>query len=108
MAMVKLYKVKYGQPAPVEVEADEGSSWPHSDADGETIFRNTHFRKIEDAWTQHLAEHRAGLNLASAKLVQLKAEVDAQQIKCADAGIFYCAVLNKFDEFMASEGRKHG
>jgi hypothetical protein len=104
--MVTLYKVVYGSPVPVEVLADKGSQWPHSDTDGETIYKNTHFRNLNDAWKQHLAEHKAALSLAAAELVQARERVAAAEKRCADAGITCDVVLRAYDEFKSNGSEK--
>jgi len=97
--MTKMWKVVYGQPAPVEVQA-KNPSYPHRDESGDQIFENTHFLDIDKAWVQHLAEHRASLSLAAQRAEDVEARLKAEGEKLCEASRFYNAAQNAFGEFL--------
>lgn len=101
--MAKTFKVVYGSPSPVEVDA-EVPSHPHRDSNGDAIYANTHFLKAEDAWKQHLAEHRAGLSLAADRVKWAREELSKLEGALCDAALFYDTALKAHEEFKGSSG----
>jgi hypothetical protein len=97
--MTKMYKVAYGSPYPVEVEA-EIPSYPNRDSAGDTIYINTHFLDLGEAWKKHLAEHRAGLSLDSDRVVQLRSELLQQEHRLVETAIVYNAALRAYEKFL--------
>jgi hypothetical protein len=100
--MAKMFKVVYGSPSPVEVEA-EIPSYPHRDSNGDSIYENTHFLRIEDAWERHLAEHRAGLSLGASRVKYARQELSRHERELCDAALFYDAALKAHKEFTEGE-----
>lgn len=100
--MAKMFKVVYGSASPVEVEA-EIPKYPHRDANGDAIYMNTHFLNAEDAWEQHVAEHRAALSLSAMRVADLRDELSKQERELCDAGLFYDAALKAHRKFEVSK-----
>lgn len=100
--MTKMWKVVYGSPSPVEVEA-EIPSYPHRDSDGDQIFENTHFIERGDAWIKHVREHRAGLSLSARRLRDLREQTAIAERKLADEAVNYDAALKTFEKYMQRE-----
>lgn len=100
--MAKMFKSIYGKPGPVEVEA-EVPSYPHDDADGDTIYENTHFLGIKSAWKRHLAEHRAGIGIAVVRVKEVRTELARREKELCEASIFYEEALRAHDEFKGSK-----
>lgn len=101
--MTKMWKVVYGSPAPVEVEA-EVPCWPNRDESGEQIFDNKHFLTLEAAWKQHLAEHRAGFSLAAGDVTEHRRTLADADKKLVNASLAYDATLRAHKEFLRGDG----
>jgi hypothetical protein len=100
--MTTMWKVVYGSPAPVEVQA-QVPCWPNMDAAGDKIFDNTHFIDLEKAWERHLAEHRAGVSLSVSRLKEARAELARRESELCEASVFYEEALRAHDEFKGSK-----
>ncbi len=98
--MTTMYKVEYGSPTPVEVQA-EVPEYPNRDSNGDTTFKNTHFVDLDEAWDQHLREHRAGLSLGACRVQQLRDELRKRETELATEAIVYDAALKAYEEFKA-------
>jgi hypothetical protein len=77
-----MFRVQYGTPRPVEVEA-ETPAYPNRDSDGQTIFENTRFLERANAWDYWVREHLAGLKLDSAKVEILRQQPAAAEKRLA-------------------------
>lgn len=102
-AMTKMWKVVYGSPAPVEVEA-KLPSWPNHDESGEKIYVNTHFLTLEAAWPKHLDEHRAGFSLTASRVKEMRQQLAEYEAKLVDASLAYAAALKAHTQF-TQEGK---
>jgi hypothetical protein len=80
--MTTMFRVQYGTPSPVEVEA-ETPACPNRDSDGQTIFENTRFLERANAWDYWVREHLAGLKLDSAKVEILRQQPAAAEKRLA-------------------------
>ncbi len=100
--MTTMWKVVYGSSAPVEVQA-EIPSYPNRDATGAQIFENTHFLDLDKAWKHHLAEHRAGLSLTSARVIEAREQLAKREASLTEAALFYNAALKSFDQFSGAK-----
>lgn len=98
----QMYKVVSGKPGPVPVMADL-PSYPNRDADGDTIFENTHFLNLDAAWEYHLAEHRAGQSIAAGNLEYARAELEKREKLLCDAALAYSAALKAHEEYERSK-----
>lgn len=97
-AMTKMWKVVYGVPAPVEVEAEK-PCYPNVDSAGDQIFDNSHFLSLADAWTRHLAEHVAGFRLAGDAVEARRAGMVKLEQHLLEASLMYNAALKRHAEF---------
>lgn len=84
--MTIMHKAVYGTPRPIAVEC-EVPSYPHCDADGKTIFVNTHFLSEAEAWDRVVSEHDAGLSMEARRVKNLRAELAEAEKQLADAAI---------------------
>lgn len=100
--MTKMWKVVYGSPAPVEVEA-EVPCWPNRDEAGEQIFENTHFLSIEEAWPKHLAEHKAGFSNHATDVNYQRRLLEDREKHLIKASLAYDATLKAHKEFLRGE-----
>jgi hypothetical protein len=92
--MAKMFRVKWGIPHPIEVEA-EIPEWPNKDADGNTIYENTHFLKAEDAWPVLLREHEAGVSLHCSQVNQLRHQLRKAESDLVEATLHNEAAIKK-------------
>lgn len=69
-----MYRVDYGKPVPTAVEC-EMPEYPNPDADGNTIYENTHFGWEEDAWERLEAEQTAGVSLETQSVIRLREQL---------------------------------
>lgn len=81
---MKLHRVDYGTPHPVEVEA-ENPTYPNEDNDGLTIYENTHFADREKAWAYLLREVQAGAALRLRCLKQAERDMEKARTEFIDA-----------------------
>ena len=72
----------------VEVECPDGL-WPNSDADGETIFENTHFETQAEAEKHLRAEAKAGLKNTAARLDDARIAVTELEKRVGDWAIIW-------------------
>lgn len=90
--MTTMFRVEYGTPHPVEVEA-ETPSYPHTDSDRRTIYENTHFTDKAKAWGFCVREHLAALKLDSASVKELRQQLAKAEKRLADTAVLYTQVL---------------
>lgn len=69
-----MYRADSKCSAPVPVECPE-PTWPASDADGRTIYVNTHFASIDEAWERLQAEVDAGVSLGCCRVNDLRRQL---------------------------------
>lgn len=79
-----MYRVDYGKPVPTAVEC-EMPEYPNKDADGNTIYENTHFGWEEDAREKLEAEQGAGVSLTTRRVTRIRVELDAAEKELVDA-----------------------
>lgn len=60
-------------------------TWPKRDADGDTVFVNTHFEDEGDAWTHLLREAEAVVSVYARALAQARGEVRRIEEALGDA-----------------------
>jgi hypothetical protein len=90
---VKVWKADRSKTAPIQVEC-EVFSWPNQDADGETIYDNSHFTNEDDAWETIIANHKAGVSLACMEVNQLRSELTKAEAKV----VKWSMLLNETEE----------
>lgn len=74
-----MYRVDPSQSSPVPVECPI-PTWPNTDADGDTIYINTHFASIDEAWEKLQAEVDAGVSLGCCRVNELRRQLaDAEK-----------------------------
>lgn len=73
--MTKLFRAEYGKLKPTEVEA-EHPSYPHHDADGVAIYKNTHFEDLGMAWRQLLSEADAAEQLSARSVLEQRSALE--------------------------------
>jgi len=83
---------------PVAVECPE-PSWPNKDADGETIFNNTHFVLEGETWEKLRSEHEATLRMAAGSLRSARARVDELTKELADVVLEREECERNFDDW---------
>ncbi|WP_376956440.1 hypothetical protein ABNQ39_00305 (plasmid) [Azospirillum sp. A26] len=96
--MATMFKAVYGSPRPVTVEC-EVPAYPNADADGCTIYENTHFLSEAEAWERVLAEHDAGLSLEARRVKNLRAELEAAEKSTATAAILATEAREAFRQW---------
>ncbi len=99
--MTTMWKVVYGQAAPVEVLAEK-PEWPNKDADGDQIFENTHFTDEAEAWKKHELEHLSWVQLTARDFRETQQTLQQRQAKCAEAALLYADVLDAKKEWEGS------
>lgn len=77
-----LYRVDESGVRPVAVECDK-PMFPFSDADGKTIYDNTHFASEDDAWEAQRRDVLAEVELAGRAVQHARAALSAAE---AEAG----------------------
>jgi hypothetical protein len=97
--MTTMWKVVYGSPAPVEVEADI-PSFPHKDSAGDRIYENTHFLTLDKAWSHHIREHRAGLSLGASDVTEKRRRLLEAEHSLANVAIVYNAALRAYEKYL--------
>ena len=89
---------------PVKVECPDGL-YPHSDANGEKIFKNTHFETEEEAWAQLRGEVLARVAMAGAQIAQAEFELQKRKDDAANAAKAYDALCTNYA--LAEAKRRH-
>lgn len=82
---MRLWRSTYGEPAPVEVEA-EALRYGLKDSTGHDVYANTHFETLAEAWKRHVQEHEAGEQMACRNL----REAERDLARCKDELIAEC------------------
>lgn len=72
--MALLWKRHKTEPRPVEVECPV-PAWPHRDADGDTIYVNSHFTTEEECWEFLRTDILAGIQLSGDAVRRAKADL---------------------------------
>lgn len=96
-----VYKVKNNQV--VEVECDE-MKYPLRDADGDTIFINTHFSTKEETYDKAIKECEAGVRIYTRDIIQTKSSLLIQQEKLTDECIALEKLREEYRDFKEVEG----
>ena len=86
---MKLWKARGGDEDPgiIEVECPKGR-YPACDADGETIFDNTHFDTEAEAWERLAGDAAAGLSMTTGHVVDLRTRLAKAEREVVDAAVF--------------------
>ena len=90
---------------PVEVEVETGV-YPERDADGDTIFENSHFWRIGECWDSILSNQEAHVVLATRDYEGAKQRVYTTKTTLAEAAAWYVNVKEKHGEWLHREDGK--
>jgi hypothetical protein len=96
-AAVKVWKLT-SENIPREVEC-EVFKYPHTDADGDTIFENTHWLTEAEAWDYALTDANARISLAARSVRDARQRLAQEEKEAADAALMLAAVLAGREEF---------
>lgn len=90
------WKVDYKQWTVRSVECPNGIQWPNPDADGTTIYDNTHFHRRADAVHKLQANAKAGIATDRAAIERAEREIERlkNQIVAATAAL----LIEQIDE----------
>jgi hypothetical protein len=83
---MKMYRVEAREGRIVEVEC-QSNLYRTQDADGRTVYENTHFLEEAAAVRRLMADCEAGVHLAADAMEQAREEVRRCEKHCADASI---------------------
>lgn len=86
-----MYRVDPNRPSPIPVECPD-PKWPNADADGQTIYENTHFVSIEKAWETLQAEVDAGVSLGCTRVNELRRRLAEAEKRLVDDTLMAQAV----------------
>lgn len=86
-----MYRVDPNRPSPVPVECPD-PKWPNADADGQTIYENTHFAVIADAWEKLQAEVDARVCLRCTRVNDLRLRLAEAEKRLIDDTLMANAV----------------
>jgi len=91
------YRVENEAPwvRPVECRSH---GYPHTDEDGQTQFKNTHFDGEEQAWATSLELLRIRLRTASYEFRSAERSLEKARVELADAGLHLAEAQTAFDE----------
>ena len=82
--VMKLWRINVEPAGVVLVECPRGR-YPSKDADGHTVYDNTHFSTAAEAWDKVIAETSAGCSLAARDVERARAGLRRAEAGAADA-----------------------
>lgn len=95
MKSIKLWKSKYDEATAtaslIEVECPNGR-WPAVDADGETVFDNSHFNTREEAFAHRLHDAECVARFRAGQINELRQRLRDGEKRAADAVVYLAAV----------------
>ena len=95
MKSIKLWKSKYDEATAtaslIEVECPNGR-WPAVDADGETVFDNSHFNTREEAFAHRLRDAECMILFNARNVADLRQRMRDAEKYAADAVTYRAAV----------------
>jgi hypothetical protein len=73
-----MFVYKYKNEKIIKVECEE-MKYPLLDKDGDTIFQNSHFATIEEAYAHAIRDLEAGISLFTKNIIRLKEQIDNEK-----------------------------
>ena len=101
--MTHLYRADTTLLTVVRVECPDGTKYPADDADGETIYDNTHFPTESEAWRRLMSEAQAGVSLAGSRVKDARSRLlDANQY-AADQAVEYATARDRYRDWRRAQ-----
>lgn len=100
--MIICFYAVHGLGRPEETTC-EVMSYPHIDGHGRTIFANTHFHRLEDAWAKILREHEADVSLCNTRREQARATMVEATEQLAEAARQLVQVRDSYEEWRSAK-----
>jgi len=92
---MKLWRADTKQLKPVLVVCPHGG-YPADDADGISIYNNTHFSTEAEAWDRLKAEADAGVSLAASDISEARSRLDKAHLRAANAVVKFARVRDNY------------
>ena len=101
-----LYRADTKQLKPVRVACPHGR-YPAKDADGETVYANTHFANEKAAWEHIHDDVMAEISLAGCGVETARAELLQANQRAADVAIEYSTYRENLDAWERTQDAAH-
>lgn len=102
-----VYKWDFETPRPIPVEC-ETPGFPNRDADGDTMYVNTHYATEEEAWGSLVEDRKAGLSLSTRSMRELQRRLKAETEAVAEAAAQFVEVEANYQNWLAEREEGSG
>lgn len=96
--MVEVWFADTESGRPERTTCDE-PGWPRCDAQGRTMFENTHYPTEREAWSRVRADAKAGFQLDAREVLRLRAELARIEKRALDSALRVVSIDEAFAEF---------
>jgi phosphate starvation-inducible protein PhoH len=94
--MKTMWRAEADMTAPKQVEAEP---WPGKDADGVSVYTNTHFATVEDAWESLLSERAAHVAIAGRTVTSARRELRQAEEEAGRAAELFSEAQENFERW---------
>jgi hypothetical protein len=100
--MTALYRADTTLLTVVKAECPD-DPWGELDADGCTIYVNTHFKTEAEAWEKLMREVEAGVSLAGSRVLEVRSRLQDANRYAADQAAEYTTVRDRYRDWQRAQ-----